>query len=459
MKRFVTVLLTVLLPLWAAGQDYAALDTKMDAYFAAIEAASVTDKCKEMDFLVLSAEQTAVREHIARYAFAHYRDSRLMGDEGVAVYVAKKWLPEDAEARSYVLFNGHSLLGMKAPPLTLTDHNGQKVSLFQDAREHYTLLYFYDTSCTSCTAESQLLMHYIPTAPVPLDVVAVYVGTDEKAWARYRATRFHPEGALHLWDPAMESSFQQDYGVLKTPMLYLIAPDGTIAGRRLDTSSLATLLDALTQTQAYRYGGEESMALFDTMFAEGASKDDILETAGYIADRTADNPAGYAHMMGDLLYYLSLHRGESLRAALGPFMANYIYGKDVWSAEDSLQVFPIADMMRGLLDKCRVGTRVPNVRLKGTLLRPGKADKTVSRRLRCLRGRPGFVVFVSDSCATCLESEPAIRALAGADAPRGTKVFLVQADDNLLDDFDLSYLPYVLELDRRGRIVRRYVDF
>jgi len=37
-------------------------------------------------------------------------------------------------------------------------------------------------------------------------------------------------------------------------------------------------------------------------------------------------------------------------------------------------------------------------------------------------------------------------------------VFLVQADDNLLDDFDLSYLPYVLELDRRGRIVRRYVD-
>ena len=38
------------------------------------------------------------------------------------------------------------------------------------------------------------------------------------------------------------------------------------------------------------------------------------------------------------------------------------------------------------------------------------------------------------------------------------QVLVTDADPSLLDAFDLSSLPYVLFLDKKGIITRRYVD-
>ena len=609
MKRFLPVLTALLLSLFgAAAQDYSALDGKMDAYFKTIEAAPAAEKCSEADFLISAATEPAVRAHIAEYVFDHYSESPVMGDETVAVYVAREWLisrkaavsaTSRTAAESYVRFTGRSLIGMKAPVLTLRDVNQQTVSVFDQPREHYTVLLFYDTTCAPCALETEYLKRYIPEAPIPLDVVAVYVGIREPSWARYRATGLTLEGVQHLWDPGMQSDFHEAYGVIKTPALFLIAPDLTIVGRRLDTKALTTLVDALAphpeDAPAYVYGTPESDAALDAIFSGGA---DVLETAAYIERRTLGegNPAAYARTIGDMLYYLSFHRSESYREALTPFIDRYIYGRDVWTASDSLQVLTLADMMKGLLAKCPLGAPVPDVVLDGTLRRPGRRvkahpaagkvvpvaggglsaaggvvpaagealsaasgdahaasgvvpavgeglsaangglpaasgvvpagdalsaasedahaasvvvpavgegqfarqqadpdkglsvaasgqlarqqadpgkalpaaaskgqfiprpDKAVKGfRLRKLRGAPGVIVFVSDSCASCADAAPGIDRLL-SEGPRKLKIFITRADPSLLDTFDLSSLPFIIYLDKKGIVTRRYVD-
>ena len=485
MRRFLPVLTALLLSLFgAAAQDYAALDGKMDAYFKTIEAASTADKCSEADFLISSATDPAIRAHIAQYVFTHYSNSSVMGDETVAVYVAREWMmagkvevpPSDlTTAQSYVRFNGRSLIGMKAPVLTLRDVNQQTVSVFDQPRENYTVLLFYDTTCAPCALETEYLKRYLPEAPIPLDVVAVYVGIREPSWARYRATGLTLEGVQHLWDPGMQSDFHEAYGVVKTPALFLIAPDLTIVGRRLDTKALTALVEALApheEVQAYVYGSKESEAMLEGIFSSGAN---VLETAAYIEQRTLGegNPAAYAHTMGDLLYYLSFHRSEAFREVLTPFMDHYIYDRDVWSATDSLQVLTLADMMKGLLAKCPVGSPVPDVAVDGTLRRPGRRVKSASvieasfvprpdkavkgLHLRKLRGAPGVVVFASDSCASCADAAPGIDRLL-SQGPRKLKVLVTKASPDLLDDFDLSSLPYIIYLDKKGVVTRRYVD-
>ncbi len=488
MRRWLPVLIALLLPfVRGAAQDYSALDAKMDTYFGAIQALPVGEKCSEVDFLISSASEPALRGHIATYIFKHYSASSVMGDEGVAVYVAREWMTAGkvdvtpsvrAEAESYIRFTGRSLIGMKAPVLTLRDVNQQTVQVFDQPRERYTVLLFYDTTCAPCALETEYLNRYLPTAPIPLDVIAVYVGIREPSWARYRATGLTLEGVQHLWDPGMQSDFQEAYGVIKTPALFLIAPDCTIVGRRLDTRSLQTLLDAMVPKEdepAYVYGSAESEAVFDGIFASyGEVKaSDILETARYIETRTLGegNPDGYTRSIGDMLYYLSFHGSEVYREALTPFMDQYVFGRDVWSATDSLQVLTLADLMKGLLSKCPVGTAVPDVKVSGTLRRPLRhakvlPDGTVRRsrdkavkdfRLRKLRGEPGVVVFASDSCSACADAAPGIDKLL-SDAPRRLKVLVADAAPSLLDDFDLSSLPYVLYLDKKGLVVRRYVD-
>ena len=47
---------------------------------------------------------------------------------------------------------------------------------------------------------------------------------------------------LHCWDPEVESDYLRLYAVISTPKMYMIAPEGSIIGRRLEIESLQSLL-------------------------------------------------------------------------------------------------------------------------------------------------------------------------------------------------------------------------
>jgi UDP-N-acetylmuramyl pentapeptide synthase len=110
----------------------------------------------------------------------------------------------------------------------------------------------------------------IEDSDYPIDVYAVYASDNRDAWQEYVSENFPSYFGKtiirHLWDPELDSDFQRKYGVIQTPRMFLIAPDGTIIGRSLDVPALKQLLSRIYGDVELEYGTKESTELFDRLF-------------------------------------------------------------------------------------------------------------------------------------------------------------------------------------------------
>ena len=295
MKKWV---LTALLCAFAFGlraqEPYPELGAKLEEYFTALAGENAAVQSAECDFLIESCQDSLVRQFVALKIYDHYLRSHIMGDDAVAVHIADKWFLSGAvpmasdedllNAQIYAEFNRSSLIGEAAPKLTLTNPDGEEVDV--PARSGYSVLYFYDTGCTTCKVETARLQRLIESEEYPLNVFAIYVGADAAAWEAYRADF---AGVTHLWDPEIRSDWQRSYGVLKTPALFLVSPAGTILGRGLDTPALRILLNQQFSANQYVYGEVGQMARYSQLFGvygDSLSVDRVMEVADYLAART-----------------------------------------------------------------------------------------------------------------------------------------------------------------------------
>jgi thiol-disulfide isomerase/thioredoxin len=339
------------------------------------------------------------------------------------------------------------------------------------AEGEYTVLYFYDTSCSSCRIETPRLCNFLKEMDFPMKVIAFYTGDKEDEWARYRASSLDAPGMVHAWDPDLESDFQRKYGVLQTPRMFLIAPDGTVVGRGLDTPALRMLTEKYAGKEGYVYGTREGTELYEKVFAgygEDLKPEDVLDVAAYVAERTygEGDKESYKHMEGDLLYWLSSQRGETYKEGTRLFIDKYLLNvPDIWDQdEDVSQVMSMALMMKELLERTPVGSTVPDLKVHGTLLRKPCLFRKASKEGVFPLRKADYLVFYTNGCGRCEETLAAARALVDNKA----KVLLVNMDTLLetypdeahllLDTFDLSGLPYVIQLGAGGVIAHRYVE-
>ena len=376
MKRLLTALLAVFLAFSLLAQEdrFAALGAKLDEYFAALAGDPIPVQNAECDFLIESCQDSLTRQFVALKIYDHYLNSKIMGDEGVAVHIADTWfipgkvaMKDDMDllnAKVFAEFNRQAQLGAEAPVLVARDDAGEAVTLpvkgeytvlyFYDTscstcrietvtlpvKGEYTVLYFYDTSCSTCRIETPRLCSFLKETAFPLKAVAFYTGDKEEEWARYRATSLNVPGMAHVWDPDLESDFQRKYGVLQTPRMFLIGPDGTVVGRGLDTPALRMLTERFSGKEGYVYGTQEGTALYEKVFAgygDDLKPEDVLDVAAYVAERTygEGDADSYRHMEGDLLYWLSSQTGETYKEGTRLFIDKYILGvPDVWNKDE-----------------------------------------------------------------------------------------------------------------------------
>jgi thiol-disulfide isomerase/thioredoxin len=159
------------------------------------------------------------------------------------------------------------------------------------------------------------------------------------------------------------------------------------------------------------------------------------------------------------------------REAAVPFVKKFIQLPDVWDTpQDQAQVVSLGELLLDLCSRTPVGTQVPDLRVSGVLRRkPGlfvSGNRSGEFALRKLKGSPAYVVFYSAQCSSCKDMLAAVERLVQEN--RRARVLLVDMDGVmtdapeqghlLLDTFDLSALPMVLELDKKGVVQRRYVD-
>lgn len=463
-----------------------ALTDKLDEYFKAIEGEGLETKKRECDFLIEAASDSLVRQFVAVSVYEHYLNSPVMGSEAVAVHVFDRWFQNGAvsmpdedtmnAARIFAMFNRQSLTGMKAPYMELETPEGAVRGLFPaDAPSgRWTVLYFYDTDCAKCRVQTILLRNMLYTESFPIDFHAVYVDDDREAWGKYISDNFSiPESELemsHLWDPEMHSDFQMKYGVIRTPRLFLINPSGVIVGRGLDAKALSQMLHSVFDEVKLEYGSEEGMKLFDQVFgmASETGRKDIISMADHIASRTLSkgDTVMFRQMAGDLLYWLVSKKGEEYKEGLDYLIDSHILPRsDVWSSsDDTLKVVSFAEMIDELLSRTAPGTVVPDLKISSTLVR-GNRERQVKRSLRRIGGKRNLIIFYTEGCNVCDAEKAAARRLASEGK---YNVCMVNVDEQLsvpsvaaklFDSFDLSSLPFIIETDRRGRIVGRYKSF
>jgi len=209
------------------------------------------------DHLIAFSEDSVVQAFIARNLFDKFYSYRLMGLEGVAVHIARKYFLsgkfKTADSQEYVKFslfvalNENSLIGMDAPPLNLPDIKGDTVSL-REINSRYVLVYFFDDKCNQCKIEEPQIREILKQfSSLDISVYAVYTQSSKEDFSEYLEAQNHKginnsKSWFFVWDPQFESGFHLLYNVLSTPQMFLLDEGKKIIGRNLNSSALRDLL-------------------------------------------------------------------------------------------------------------------------------------------------------------------------------------------------------------------------
>lgn len=499
-----------------AGTGLEALKTKLGEYLDAIKIEPVEIQNRETDFLIESCRDSLVRQTVAVDIFRHYMNSGIMGLEAVAIHVFDRWFSngsirmksadEEMAARIFCDFNRSSLIGMKAPELKLEDISGNPEILFpsdtssagdtddtgtdgsnadsskakvSDGR--WKILFFYDTGCPKCRMESIMLRNILDNGNYPVDLYAIYTQDNRQLWTDYSAENFSitaPQTKVfNLWDPDLDPDMLIRYGIIQTPRIFLVDPDGIIRGRGLDSMALEELLKKVLTPRSLEYGSNESYSFYESVFSpdgSGMDCDGIKAVIDHIADRTlsqAKDTLLFKQMAGDLLYYFPLKRGGQMKCATGYLLEKYITGRnDIWNTpDDSLKVLGFAELTHMLLSRAAIGTKVPGISVLATLKKSSGKEKTRMYRLDRLPRRT-IVIFHTEGCEFCRAEIAAADSLLQEMKGRRdrTDFLLVDMDvisssypgtaKELLDSFDLTVLPYIFEIDSKGTVTDRYMS-
>lgn len=496
-------------------------------------------------------------------------------------------------AKIFADFNRQSLLGKPAPSFAMESFEGDSVS-FGGRSEHYRVLLFYDTDCAKCKLELMRLRPLLDSRNWPVDLYAVYTGGDKESWGKWLSERMNINAPrtriFNLWDPEITSDYQMKYGVLQTPRMFLIDKEGTIIGRGLDSDALERLLDiTLPGFVDYEYGGAASAALMDELFAsydDPVSDSSSLGRSGSLRgcpdrspslskrqarqsgwfDRLTNRKArslslskrsaptrilsmakalesstlaksdtlSFKHLEGDLLYWLTSRRDELSKEGTLPFINEYILSRpEIWNTQDdTLKVVGLARMMKDLLSRTPVGSKLPKAKdliprissaesLSNVPAQPNRTreqaeinnraqafdrapehtdinnrdqafDRTPeqagvsakaygnhtsiqprnyanvsflrdwTRKWNRLRGKGGYIVFHTEGCPVCKAELAAADSLGLRTLDVNVDEIMVSNPDlakSLLDTFDLSSMPLILQVGRYGIIFRRYLSF
>lgn len=256
---FVTALLLASCGVMTPKQDKQAktpednLFSRQDEYLSAIDRLSIPAACLEVDAMISSVQDSVLRDSVAVRSYRHFRNSKVMGSENVAVHIYDAWfapyktlfssVDEFEEAGLFAFVNRQSLIGSRVPALTMSDIEGNDVT-FPFCNGRKSVIYFYSTECPKCLLTSLELKKFILSEHPDVDLFAIYTGDDIAAWNTYVAEKlnFSSSSASVCHLRGGDSDFVTVYGVVQTPRLFLLDESGVVVGRHLDVDTLSKLL-------------------------------------------------------------------------------------------------------------------------------------------------------------------------------------------------------------------------
>ena len=459
MKKAVLIVFALFLGFLSAGAQ--TLGDKLDEYVSAISIYPLDIQKEEADFLISSCKDSIVREFTANHLYQSFRESKIMGVEGVAIHIFDNWFSSGKthfeseadmmEASLFASLNRNTLIGCKAPSLQLKSLDGEDFT-FNPGR---SVIFFYSTDCAKCKLESILCSQVL--SKYPIDFYAIC--TEDNINRDFINTHFTCP-AIHLWDPEGTSEMTGLYGIIQTPRIFLTDENGIIIGRGLDSEALETMLDAIFTVPELDYGSsDEARNLFEGLFEYGS---DMKETVDIIAEGSLKRGGRdmFRQMCGDLLYFLSSKPVDEYVDACDYLIDKHIDGNEIWRNKcDSLKILGLAAMLKDLHSRTVIGEKLPDIKVYGQLCRKKLDVRKKTYRLSKLPRKQTLIIFYTENCADCRQrlEEASLYLEKGC-----RRVLLVDVDENqeeeeLLNAFDLSSLPHLVEISSKGIVLGRYL--
>lgn len=373
--------------------------------------------CKSVDKILNNKFITSERMkgEMSWSAFRYFSKSKVMNSANVAVHIAENYILNNKplvseekyfEASYFTTLNKGTLIGEKAPDLALKDTSGN-VRPLSDLKGEYTIIYFYSDDCAYCKLETPKLAEFFESYNhTPLNVYAVYTGTDEKAWKDYIKKNFYTINLfinrIDVADINRESRFALSYGVASTPTELLLNNEHRVIGRRLRVENIREILEnehsrhlALFRYFTMAFPEDPQSALSEEERKNGIDRLYTLATekGKFDLGENDDKRGDFCDMFREMYYYLSSSEQYDNQLAALYLAEKYIIGKEnLW--EDTNFTARVRNAVKSFRMNM-LGTQADDATLYDISGSPAN--------LLDGRGRYKILFFYSVSCSICVE--------------------------------------------------------
>lgn len=212
-------------------------------------------------------DTTDMYKYVANWVINTYNKSKIMGMDAVFVHMANNyylngkafWATEEdkEKIKETVEKISPTLLGKKAPFLSLADTNGKFYKLY-DVEAPYTVLYFWDSGCGHCKKETPKLKELYESTLKAAGIKVYAVGTELEIddWKKYLKENDLPfinvsdtpdmnqNPEKYLDQTTVESlNFRFKYDIFSTPKVYLLDKDKKIIAKGIGVEQLGEIIE------------------------------------------------------------------------------------------------------------------------------------------------------------------------------------------------------------------------
>lgn len=183
----------------------------------------------------------------------YYETSNIMGYDKVFVHIAENYYLTNeafwadsalkAKIRERVNKIKPTILGTPAHDLVMNDTAGVPKRLY-DVKEKYTVLAFWDPTCSHCKIEIPELGHYrdsVRAKGLSLEVYGVGIESDPELWKKF--IRDNNLKFINVTDLYNKTRFRDFYDIYSTPVIYLLDEQKRILAKRLDPEKLKEFIE------------------------------------------------------------------------------------------------------------------------------------------------------------------------------------------------------------------------
>jgi len=202
-------------------------------------------------------EKSKANREVFKYCVAtltnFYENSNIMGYDAVFVHLAERYYLTDmafwadstlkSKISERVRKIRPNLLNTPAYDLNVPDTAFVMHRLY-DVKAKYTVLAFWDPTCSHCKTEIPKLAEYydsLRAKKFSIEVFSMGIESDIELWKKF--IRDHNLKWINVSDLYNNTRFRDFYDIYSTPVIYLLDDKKRIIAKRLDTEKLRGFID------------------------------------------------------------------------------------------------------------------------------------------------------------------------------------------------------------------------